>query len=415
MPCSGFPDEERPVATWHGSGGWTHLALWLALVALVALPGSVRAQPRHRAGIDVALGGDSNPALAANPRDRARMDSTVLAPSATLAVDVWTRLTAYEREPFRLRLNPYLGARGFSAGGAYLDLGINAAATYERGRFSLDMGGNFGGYAATFALDNAVYGDVEVGGRMRVDAIELGVEGYVRFRSYTQNQLDGLYGGRVRVRGDHGRWHWEAQAGADERLSSDPTATRAELYVALEAGGTEGAWEWRTSTTVYTRWFASAPRDGREWILRGRLDRTINPRFSLFLAVQAGRARAVRNDDEALVYRRGAVELGVSVRLHPTTPPADNESAERVESGRYRFVLDAPDAQQVVLLADFLDWDESRGALERTAGGRFEGTFEVPPGRHRYRMLVDGVPVTPPARAYADDGFGGRDAVLVVE
>jgi hypothetical protein len=416
MPCSGFPDEEGTVASRKNTRwGWPRLTLTLTWVCMMGPAGWAHAQPRHRAGIDVAVGGDTNPSLAANPRDRARMDDTALAPSATLAVDVWTRLTAYEREPFRLRLSPHLGARGFSSGGAYLDLGLNAAARYEQGRLALDLAGTFGGYAATFALDNAIYGDLSLGARVRIEAFHLGAESYARFRSYMEDQLDGIYGARALVGADHGRFRWEAQIGADQRRSSDPRAARAELYVALEASGIEGAWEWLAGTTVYARWFESAPRDGREWILRGRLDRTITPRFALFLAVQAGRARPVRNGDESLVYRRGAIEVGVSVRLHPTARPTDNESAERVERGRYRFVLHAPDAQEVILLAEFLDWDESRGALTPTRDGRFEGTFDVPPGRHRYRMLVDGVPVTPPARAYADDGFGGRDAVLTVE
>ena len=107
--------------------------------------------------------------------------------------------------------------------------------------------------------------------------------------------------------------------------------------------------------------------------------------------------------------------VGVRVRLHALVAPAENESAVLVARGRYRFVLHAPDAQEVVLLADFLDWDPSRGVLAASGDGHFEGTFEVPAGRHRYRMLVDGVPVTPPANAHVDDGFGGLDAVLTVE
>lgn len=418
MPCSGSPDGERLVAPRVSRPStWRHVALAVALTAAWLGAGRAHGQSRspHRAGVDVAVGGDSNPTLAASPRSRARMDTTVLPPSATVSVDVWTRLTAHERARSRLLLNPYLTAQGFSGGGAYLDLGLDVAARFQHRALSLDVGGNFGGYAATFALDNSVYGDLSLGAHVTVNAVEVGAIGYARFRSYTQDQLDGVFGARAFVRADHERWRWEAQLGGDARHSNEPTAGRAELYVGLEASGVEGPWEWLASTMVYSRWFASAPRDGREWVLRGRLDRAINPRVSMFLAVEAGRAVRVRGNDEGLLYGRGALEVGVRVRLHAVTTPVENDSAERVASGRYRFMLHAPDAEEVVLLADFLSWDESRGALTRTADGYFEGTFDVPTGRHRYRMLVDGVLVTPPARAYADDGFGGRDAVLNVE
>lgn len=343
------------------------------------------------------------------------MDTTVLAPAATLSVDLWTRLTALERERVRLGVSPYVTAQGFSSGGAYLDIGIDVGTRYEHRALSVEAGGNLGGYAATFAFDNSVYGDLSLGVSVTIGAVELGAQGYSRFRSYTQDQLDGIHGGRAFVRADHERWRWQLQIGGDTRRSSEPTAARAELHVGLEASGVEGPWEWLASTTIYSRWFVSAPRDGREWILRGRLDRTLTPRCSVFLLVEAGRASPSRGSEESLTYARGAIEFGVRVRLHSANPPAESRSAQRVSSGRYRFVLYAPEAQEVVLLADFLDWDGSRGVLTRTPDGRFEGTFDVPPGRHHYRMLVDGVSVTPPATAYVDDGFGGRDAVLTVE
>ena len=363
----------------------------------------------------MAVGGDSNPTLAANPRSRAMMDTAVLAPAATLSVDVWTALTAYERERFRLQVNPYFTARGFSSGGAYLDVGVNVGTRYQRGAFGLTVGGNLGGYAATFALDNSFYGDLSLGPSVTLGVLQLGAQGYTRFRSYTQEQLDGVYGARAFLRSDFERWRWELEVGGDARRSSEPTAARAELYVGLEATGVEGAWEWLAGTTVYSRWFVSAPRDGREWLVRARLDRALTPRVSLFLQVEGGRATRVRGGDEGLQYARGAIEVGVRVRLHALVAPAENESAVLVARGRYRFVLHAPDAQEVVLLADFLDWDPSRGVLAASGDGHFEGTFEVPAGRHRYRMLVDGVPVTPPANAHVDDGFGGLDAVLTVE
>ncbi|MCB9627102.1 MAG: hypothetical protein H6725_07000 [Sandaracinaceae bacterium] len=386
---------------------------------MATAPGlSARAQTSeraHRAGVDIAVGGDSNPALAANPRDRARMDSTALAPAGTLAVDVWSRIALVDQETGSVHLSPYFTARGFSSGGAYVDLGTGALGALVRGPLSLEAGATLGGYAATVAVDNALYGDLSLATAAAIGPLRLRAEGYARFRSYTEDQLDGLFGARISVLADHGRVSWGAHLSLDQRRSNAPEARRTELGATVEANGVEGAWRWLAATTVYTRWFDTAQRDGREWLLRGRLERTLNARLGLYLAVQAGRARAVRGGEDALRYGRAAAEVGVSIRLHPIERTPDDESVTRVGPGRYRFAFHAPEATEVVLLADFLDWDAERGTLSPAGPGWFEGTFDVPAGHHRYRMLVDGVPVTPAARAYAEDGFGGRDAVLVVE
>ncbi|MFW6197964.1 MAG: glycoside hydrolase [Myxococcota bacterium] len=80
-----------------------------------------------------------------------------------------------------------------------------------------------------------------------------------------------------------------------------------------------------------------------------------------------------------------------------------------------RFRVHQPEAQSVAVVGTFNDWTGARGELVRGEDGWFEGTLEVPPGRHRYQLLVDGRPVAPEgADAYVPDGFGARNAVLVV-
>lgn len=395
---------------WARVASYTGVAVTLTFVGGLS---SVAAGQRHQASLDVSIGGDSNPALAANPRDRARMDPTVLRPAATLAVDLASRLALLREQSVDVSLSPYFTARGFSSGGAYTDLGSAFLLGWDRGRHRLEVRAMLGGYAATFALDNAMYGDASLGSVLSLGPLALRVDGYTRFRSYTANQLDGIFGAQLGVLGETDHVAFALRVAADRRLSSAPEARRAELGTTIEASGVEGPWRWLAATSVYSRWFANAPRDGREWMMRARLDRTLTRRLALFLAVQVGRARGVRDGAEALAYGRAALELGVVVQLTPDRRPSENEGVTRIAANRYRFVFHAPGATTVALLASFLDWDAEAGTLTPTGDGWFEGTFDVPDGRHRYRVVVDDAPQTPPASAYADDGFGGRDAVLI--
>ncbi len=63
---------------------------------------------------------------------------------------------------------------------------------------------------------------------------------------------------------------------------------------------------------------------------------------------------------------------------------AKNKSTEQV----FRFV--APGAQSVVLVGDFTDWDRHGIRLRRSPDGIWTTSVRLPPGRHRYRFLVDG-------------------------
>ena len=73
----------------------------------------------------------------------------------------------------------------------------------------------------------------------------------------------------------------------------------------------------------------------------------------------------------------------------------------------------APSADRVVVVGSFDGWQEH--PLERR-GRWWAVALEVQPGTWEYAYLVDGEPVAPPEAAlHRDDGFGGRNGVLVVE
>jgi hypothetical protein len=81
-----------------------------------------------------------------------------------------------------------------------------------------------------------------------------------------------------------------------------------------------------------------------------------------------------------------------------------------------RFDLTAPDAHAVAVAGSFNGWRPESMRMVRGTGGLWSVTVPLPIGEHRYQFVVDGerwVP-DPLAQALVDDGFGGRNSVIVV-
>jgi hypothetical protein len=81
-----------------------------------------------------------------------------------------------------------------------------------------------------------------------------------------------------------------------------------------------------------------------------------------------------------------------------------------------RFDLSAPDAREVAVAGSFNGWRPETMQMARGAGGVWTVTVPLAIGEHRYQFVVDGqrwVP-DPTAQGLADDGFGGRNSVIVV-
>jgi hypothetical protein len=81
-----------------------------------------------------------------------------------------------------------------------------------------------------------------------------------------------------------------------------------------------------------------------------------------------------------------------------------------------RFDLSAPDAREVAVAGSFNGWRPESMQMVRSAGGVWSVTVPLAIGEHRYQFVVDGqrwVP-DPTAQGLVDDGFGGRNSVIVV-
>ncbi|HLN59436.1 MAG TPA: hypothetical protein VK416_12825, partial [Thermoanaerobaculia bacterium] len=75
-------------------------------------------------------------------------------------------------------------------------------------------------------------------------------------------------------------------------------------------------------------------------------------------------------------------------------------------------------ARRVELAAEFNGWDPRRGAFAPASGGVWRLALDAPPpGRYRYKLLVNGERwIEDPANgAKEPDPYGGFDSVLRIE
>ena len=79
------------------------------------------------------------------------------------------------------------------------------------------------------------------------------------------------------------------------------------------------------------------------------------------------------------------------------------------------FTIEAPDAERVHLTGDFSNWTLDGGEME-PMGGLWKKVVKLPPGRYRYRYVVDGRWRNDPLNAAVEPSpYGGDDSVLVMD
>ncbi|MFC1878339.1 isoamylase early set domain-containing protein [Chloroflexota bacterium] len=87
-------------------------------------------------------------------------------------------------------------------------------------------------------------------------------------------------------------------------------------------------------------------------------------------------------------------------------------------SCRVTFVLPKDvDAENIVVCAEFNDWDPAQHPLKRRKDGSYSTTLSLKSGRsYRYRYLLDGERWENDWQAdeYAPNEFGTQDSVVVV-
>ncbi len=90
-------------------------------------------------------------------------------------------------------------------------------------------------------------------------------------------------------------------------------------------------------------------------------------------------------------------------------------SAPALTSEGVMFSLQAFDAERVHLAGDFNDWSLDGSEME-PIGGVWKKVVKLPPGRYRYRYVIDGRWQRDPLNADIEpSAYGGDDSILVVD
>jgi len=127
----------------------------------------------------------------------------------------------------------------------------------------------------------------------------------------------------------------------------------------------------------------------------------------------AALANEVLQQESAMGVQGSVVSDARPDRTRPARGPLA-PSAPTVTSEGVVFTVAARDAHRVQLAGDFNDWVADGGEME-PRGGVWVKVLKLPPGRYRYRFVVDGQWQSDPHNSLAEPSpYGGNDSLLVL-
>lgn len=397
-----------------------------ACLTLMANATSAHAQQsaKHDLGtwLDLSSGYDSNPTLALDPNDRRAPSAPAAGPGPGPGGVVQATGNAYAV----LGGVPWLGvalssdARLYHSADVRHDsaLSMFAGTEGESARTSLTV--IVGRYDASFGSDDAWYGGVSPTLRWSFSRrVSLGLEVHGDVRRYAQaEQTNGDLGAAFDLQLGQKTWLASLGVDVDRRQSSDDSATRTQLTPFASMALLLDAWSISLRYAAFVRWFDLGAQDGVEHTAEVALRYRLGSLLSLSARVGAGIGRGQL---DALSYDRMYALAGLSLALGSagaravTEPDRSRQGGAQLDAGTTRFEVCAPGAREVAVVGTFNAWSAEAGRMQRTAPDCFAREIAIPPGHHRYQWMIDGKLARPDdAPAYAPDGFGGEDAVLIV-
>ena len=91
------------------------------------------------------------------------------------------------------------------------------------------------------------------------------------------------------------------------------------------------------------------------------------------------------------------------------------KGSRKVKRRRITFQYENPNAQKVLLVGDFNEWNEKKHPMLNDGGGRWKKNVLLVPGTYEYKFIVDGRWKKDPGnRAYCLNSFGTKNSVLKV-
>ncbi len=80
--------------------------------------------------------------------------------------------------------------------------------------------------------------------------------------------------------------------------------------------------------------------------------------------------------------------LGIDAAMQHPTQMQKTLNQEHVKKETFQLI--APDAEEVLLLGDFTNWEEDPVLLRHQNDGIWKISLPLNPGRYEYRFIVDG-------------------------
>ncbi len=89
---------------------------------------------------------------------------------------------------------------------------------------------------------------------------------------------------------------------------------------------------------------------------------------------------------------------------------------QKIPKQKVTFSFAAPNAESVMLAGDFTGWQQAPVAMKKGRAGVWKKTISLAPGRHEYRLLVDGEwRDDPQCPTRQPNQFGGENCVCIVQ
>ncbi len=119
--------------------------------------------------------------------------------------------------------------------------------------------------------------------------------------------------------------------------------------------------------------------------------------------------------DDGFGGKNAIVVVGGTAAPAAAAPAAAKSAGSTVTGDGVTFRY-AGAANSVNLAGEFNSWSTSADALTKGADGTWSITKKLSPGRYAYKFVVDGSnwKEDPAAKETVDDGFGGKNAIVVV-
>jgi len=125
-------------------------------------------------------------------------------------------------------------------------------------------------------------------------------------------------------------------------------------------------------------------------------------------AMAQASAESKQNEDAIMLVSRKIADEP----LRPPEPriPLLEESPQR----EVRFSIDAPNAREIYVVGDFNNWKlDDIARLSQSGGGRWDKKMALPPGRYKYKFVVDGEWVTDSQNVEREqNSFGTFDSII---